>query len=657
LLFPVPAGEQRDRPAPSPPQAFREALRIRPTLDTKECVELGRRAAEQGFALGRPYFAYLNDRCRRGPADSTAIGALRSLPIIPVGAGGTFVAPDQLVSRQRSLIWQHLRSVVPDDFVAQYSDLLEAWRLTTDGEITWQDQLEVLTELLQEDTNDRRNADVAVARLRDLGQFDLDDHQLNVVCSRGAVPTSKGLSPLATSFRNDLPPDIAGRLAQHLPIVQESSDIVDLLDRLPLKRLSAVVHLDPIFDGEQLDRVWQPRLVIHAPNVMRFLKDAGTRLDSNMMESWPPQVVSVRSLTIRASMNDDVLDEWPASAHLATVDGEPPILYVKGRLDDPHSIVDAISVAYGIDRGRKSTLLRVLEFGTAAEGERHLDWDGTPALTALEVSMLRVRDALDIRLADDAAVVQTEVSNAGAGPSARVDHPQPDLNPARTKETSYQDPADTEPDQAIEDRSGDDLGDDGDDDDSIVSLDRPVDTEETFRRDLDRPSSPRGTTDHDALEDAGITIVRDLEQETPLEDYSPPGSDSGDRPIGDEHRSVLSFIDVSRGLVAVPGGRLRRLTTEAPLREVLLLGEVIPASQFDDTRIEIANGAEIFHERRIVPGTVVRLHPSEAGRIEIEIRPDLHWVDDVWMLELEDDGTFSRIVQNGIELLWETDDA
>lgn len=644
LLFPVPAGEQPGRPAATPPQAFRDALKIRASLETDECVELGRAAAAQASRLSNQYFLYLNTRCRRSPQDAASIARLRSIDLIPLPAG-SFVSPDRLVSRQRYALWGHLRAVVPDEFVAQYPALLEAWGITADEEVTWQDHVDVLEELLRGTEADRHDVDLAVSRLKDLGEFELGEHQLKTVYTRSAVPTSLGLQRMSESFRNDLPPDIADRLGRHLPIVEDSSDVVDLLDRLPLRRLSATVSLDPLVEGEQRDQVWQPRLVVHAPNVMRFLKDAGTRLDLDILTAWPPQVVSVSSLVIRASINGAPLDEWPAAAHLTNIDGES-VLYVNGMLNDPHAIVDAVSSAYGIDRGRKSTLLRVLEFTTAAEGARHLDWDGIPALTDIEASHFGVPVELEIVLDDEPEALPET-------PRERQPPAQPPSNSGREAvAATEQPPAPAESSNGAVDASREET--------DVIIGQTPSDSspaEASSARDLGRPSSPRGLTDREALEDAGITIVRDLEQDTLIEDYEPKASDPDDTRQTDEHRSVLSFVDVSKGLVPVPRSRLRWLTSETALREVLLFGEVIAASEFDDSRIQISNGAALFQDRLVVPGTVVRLHPSLPGRVEVEIRAHQHHLDGVWMLEIAEDGRLSRIVQDDIELQWETDDA
>jgi hypothetical protein len=53
----------------------------------------------------------------------------------------------------------------------------------------------------------------------------------------------------------------------------------------------------------------------------------------------------------------------------------------------------------------------------------------------------------------------------------------------------------------------------------------------------------------------------------------------------------------------------------------------------------------------------MRLHPSVPGTIEVEVRPDVHRVDGVWMLDFDEDGSLSRLRQDDIELQWETDDA
>jgi hypothetical protein len=652
-LFPVPAGERRDRPAPSPAQKFREALRIRPTLTAGEYVQIGEWSAQQRHPLHGLYFDELNRCCRGGTEHVAMIARLKTVSILPTG-GGELMAPQRFVLPGRKDLWRHLRVSIPIDFAARCSDLMAAWGISNDADITWRDHLAVLTELLQADGDEVRNRNLAIARLRDLAAFDLDEDELRTVFDKGAVPTSQGLASFAESWRPDLPPDIVDRLREHLPIIDESSEIIGLLEQLPLERLSAGVRLDPIPEGSKPDKVWPARFRIHTANVIRFFRAAGTRVDFEQMNPWPPEVVSVRNLTVRALMDGVQIDEWSAEAHLAAIDGAP-VLFVRGQVDKPEVVVDAIYAAYGFEGMNKSLLLTLLSFESAEEAKRFLDWSKVPDSNLPEQGSDDEGDVVDL-VFEEEEEPDFEPAPPEWLPSDRADAPAA----SGASAGSSAGPRAQAEGEASSGHRGEPTG--GTNGSSVSNRDSSGDAEEAveepqhepWRRELDRPSSPPGVTDYAALEALGFTAVSDLEEETPLEDYVPSSRVVSDT---DEHRAVLSFVDVRDGLVPIPRNRLQYLTSGVPLQGVVLFGEDIGASLFDDTRIKIAGGAEIYQERLIVPGTVIRLHPSSPGKIEVEVREHRHSVVGVWMLELDEEGELNRIVQDDLELHWETDDA
>jgi hypothetical protein len=648
-LFPVPYGESTS----GLPQKFRDSLRIRSTLTTAEYVLIGERSAQQGHRLPGLYFTELNRCCGGGTENLAMIAGLKSVSIIPTGdeESKELMAPQRFVSRSRKYLWGHLRVSIKVEFAASYPKLMAAWGISDDADVTWRDHLAVLSELLEADGDEVRNRNLAVARLRNLAESDLDENQLRDVFVEGAVPTSQGLVSFAKSLRPDLPLDIVERLRKHLPIIDESSEIIGLLERLPLERLSARVRLNPIPEDSRTDKVWPEKFRIHAANVIRFLRAAGTRVDFEQVNPWPPEVVSVRSLTVRALIDGVQIDEWPAEAHLASIEG--PVLYVRGQVDSAEAVVDAIYAAYGFEGMKKSLLEKLLGCESADEGKRCLDRNDVPDSSLPEQPSDDVDDVVDIILPEqpDAELTQPDVP-----PSDRASVPATSGSDAGSSAGSRQqfegDASSASKDERSGATSASSDGDRESSNDAAEAIEEPQ--HEPWRRGLVRPSSLPGVTDYAALEKLGFTWVSDLDEETPLEDYV-PSSRGLSQP--DEHRAVLSFVDVRDGLVPIPRNLLQYLTSGVSLQGVVLFGEHIGARKFDDTRIEIAGGAEIYQERLIVPGTIVWLHPSSPGKVEVEVRQDPHRVDGVWMLELDEEGNLSRIVQDDLELHWETDDA
>ena len=645
LLFPVPLG------VASPPAAFRDALRMRATLETDDCVRLGRRASEEGHPLGPQFFQYLNRRCERNDSDLRKIADLRSVPLVPLSSGPT--APAALVSRERAEIWGHLRSLVPDQFVADYPNLLRAWGVVVEGAVGWSEHLDVLDELARRPELTSRDRALAWERLRSVAMLSLDEHQTETVRRRGVLLTSAGLHPCSTALRRDLPPTVVARLEAHLPIVEESAEIEDFLDRLRLRSLRDAVTLDPIVAGVRTDDRWPATLRTQAENVLRFLKASGTHLDRALLEAWPPIVKGVASLTVRASCDGRVLAEWTADAHLAHEGGEL-VLYVSGSHLDARSVVDAIASEFGVDRGRKTLLLSVLQAGTTQAGTDALDWEDIPRLTEREASYLFEHEATTIVFTEpevfddslsssDVQARDHEDSSEETQLDERKHRQETDL------ESSLDDDADSSRDR-IADRDAElDLP---------PTTDPEADTQPPESWFDETPyQSSRGSTDLPALEDQGIVVVRDLDVEPSDDDYRPTSTDPDAGPLRDEVRVCLSFFDVSHGVIPVTTRDLAWLTSNVPLREVELFGAPVPAVPAGPKHVQLQDGASIFHSRQVVPGTVMRVHPSIPGKMEIEVRPDLHRIDGVWMLELDEAGKLTRLRQDDVELQWETDDA
>ncbi len=640
LLFPVPVG------VATPAQSFRDALRMRATLETDDCVKLARQAVDEGFALDRQYFGYINRRCERGDSDVRRLAELRDLPIVPLTTGAT--KPSVLVSRERASIWGHLRDLVPDQFVTDYPNLLRAWGVTTDSAVDWHEHLDVLEELARSSEMDRRDKALASERLESIAALSLDDHQVETLRRRGLVLTSLGLRPVSDALRNDLPPAVVARLETLLPIVEESIETADLLDRLEIRSLRSAITLEPMVQGVTSDSHWPEVLRRQAANVLRFLKSSGTHLDRALLEAWPPIVRGVSTMSVRASLDGQVLDEWDAIAHLAQEDGEL-VLYVSGGHLDGRSVVDAISSEFGVDRGRKTLLLNVLNAATPQEGGEFLDWDNIPSLTEREssylyqheetaVAFLDTVSGVDVHEPADVARAPGDLANDTDEEAQGGGYEDEDEGPAETR-----DAADSGPGPVAEE-------------DAVAPDEVADESEQLDDTQIEQLQSPKGTTDLAALEDHGIVVVRDLDTEPVDEDYRPSPMADEEPPLRDELRVCLSFFDVSNGLIPVGTRDLNWLTTGESLREVEIFGQVVVAGPAGPKHVQLEDGASIFHSRQVVPGTVMRVHPSRPGRIEIEVRPDLHRLDGVWMLEFDDSGRLTRLKQDDVELQWETDD-
>ena len=638
FLFPIPMS------VASPAQSFRDALRMRATLETDDCVRLARQAVDEGHTLERQYFGYINRRCERGDADERKLAALRDLPVVPLTTGPT--KPDVLVSRERTSIWGHLRDLVPDQFVTDYPNLLRAWGITTDSAVSWHEHLDVLHQLGQLPKLDAREKALASERLNSIADLNLDDHQLETLRRRGLVLTSLGLCPVAEALRSDLPPAVIARLEALVPIVEESAELAVLLDQLEIRSLRSAITLEPIAQGVATEDHLPEVLRQQATNVLRFLKSSGTHLDRALLEAWPPIVRGVVAMTVRASLDGQILDEWDATAHLMQDRGDLVLFVIGGHLES-RSVVDAISSVFGVDRGRKTLLLSVLNAATPQEGSKILDWENIPRLTEHESSYLHQPEETSVdfggTMSSGEVFEPTEFSNAtGDSVNDAHDDAQRDDEGEEVPSFKIDASADSDPSPA------------GDEAPVLPELESAVTQLDDLR--IEQMQSPRGTTDLAALQDQGIVVVRDLESESVDEDYRPSPIADEESPPQDELRVCLSFFDVSNGVLPIGTRDLNWLTTGVALREVEIFGQVVTASPEGPKHVQLEDGASIFHSRQVAPGTVMRVHPSRPGRIEIEVRPDLHRLDGVWMLELDDAGKLTRLKQDDVELQWETDD-
>ena len=638
IVFPVPIG------VATPAQAFRDALRMRATLETDDCVKLARQAVDDELRLDRQYFGYINRRCERGDADVRKLAALRDLPVVPLTTGPT--KPNVLVSRQRASIWGHLRDLVPDEFVTDYPNLLRAWGIAADGSDSWHEHLDVLDELAQIPELDTHDKALAAERLNSIAALSFGDHELESLRRRVHVLTSSGLRPVAEALRNDLPPAVVARLESLVPIVEESAELAEFLDRLEIRSLRSSITLKPIVQGTKSNDHWPVVLRRQAANVLRFLKSLDPHLDRALLEAWPPIVRGVVAMTVRASLDGQVLDEWDATAHL-TQDHEGLELFISGGQLDIRSVVDAISSVFGVDRGRKTLLWSVLNAGTFQEGSEVLDWENIPPLTEDESSYLHQHEetsvAFAVEMPSGGVFETTEFSNA-AGDPANDAGDDAQRNDENEDVPSFQidGSADSDPSPA------------GDEYPVLPERDSEISRLDDLS--IEQVQSPKGTTDLAALEDQGIEVVRDLETEPVDEDYQPPPKANEESPPRNEITVCLSFFDVSNGLLPIGTKDLNWLTTGVALREVEIFGQVVAARHAGSKHVQLEDGASIFFSRQVVPGTVMRLHPSRPGRIEIEVRPDLHRLDGVWMLELDEAGGLTRLKQDDVELQWETDD-
>lgn len=646
MLYPVVAG------VASPPLELREGLRIRASLEPEDYVKLAHTSASQGQALPKRYFTRLNEQAGRGGQSAVLIGGLRTVAFIPVLDG--FVRPDEMVSSRQGEVWGHRRNVVPP-LLDEFPALLTAWGIGEDAVVGWQDHLEVLKEIGGLDSPSDEDLRLARMRFRSIAELVTEEAQLETFRRHGWIPTSVGLRPCGDTYLGDLPVTLMERLAALLPIAHIDEEVGPFIEALGLASLRRSVDIEPVIENPTTDRTWRGRLTVQALNIMRFLKHAGLDVGQSFRDTWPPTVCKVSRLDLRASLQGVHLDEWEADAYLGDQDGEP-VLFVRGASTDVRAVVDAIDSALGIEAGRKSLLLSILESETPENAAQRLDWERIPPLAAEEEYVFEA-SSLDVSIIDE-----PEPANPGApGSEAEAElepHLEPELEPDSEAEPNWEgEVADDGPGSAAFDDTAEPH------EQEQPSAHAPTAGLDDAEHEADGPpagperaQSPRGVTDFDELEDLGIVVVRDLDEDRADADYDPEPEPGEERQL-DKVRAVLSFYDVSEGLIPIQANKLGWLASNAPLQTVAIFGKVVNAARYGQGHIRIEGGPDLFHQRHVVPGTVVWLHPSVPGRIEVEIRPEPHAIDGVWMLELADDGSLTRLELQDVELIWETDDA
>lgn len=633
MVYPVPTGVR------SPPGELRDKLRMKPNLDAADYVRIGEYSAEHDRPLTERFFESANLRATEGSNFEAVIASLRSRPIVPLPDG--LHAPERLVPVSEAQVWGRLRRQAPSGFVTEFRNLARAWRMADDEDPDWHVHLEVLKEIATLAAPDDEDLKLARQRLESLAGFDLGDHEVETIRRHAVVPTSLGLSAVAEALRGDLPPMALNRLKSFVPVADEWDRVTPLLDALQLPGLRSKVRFKSIAESPTTDDRWQRILSTHSANLLRFLKGSNAHLDETMTLNWPPTVVSVKQLSVQALIDGQMVDEWRSEAHLAT-DGGSPTLYVSAVELNHRSVVDAISTEFDIDQARKNLLLAVLRAETTRDGAAELDWAMLPQLSPTESEYVHVH------VHEETEVVFGEESSDYPAPNADQTIPanaRNDTDRAEAEPTAEQAPeAPGQP--AAQTLSSNDAG---QPDDDQATQDDPVDFYE-------RAQSPRGATDVAQLEREGISTTYDLDDEVEDTDYQPKSEDGNDEPR-DEARVCLSYYDVLHGMLPIDGRQLSRLTTGVALQHVLLFGEQIPARQAGSRHVQLEDGAMIFASREVVPGTIIRLYPSEPGTIEAVLRPEPHSVSGVWMLQLDDNGNLERLHHDDLELQWETDDA
>lgn len=645
FFYPVPSG------VASPSAEMRQKLRMKGSLDADDYVRLGEHAAEHDVRLEAGFFRNANLSAVEDSPFEAAIGKLRSLPIIPLSSGGH--APERLVSRREAQIWRHLRELAPDSFATDFTNLARTWGMSDEHDIDWRLHLDVLEEIATLSAPDEDDLALARDRLDSLAEADLGSHELDTVRRRAILATSMGPRHADGCVRGDLPPATLDRLRPYIPIVEEWDRVSPLLDALELPGVGSRVQLKAVYEGPKADHRWQSLLGMHHRNLLRFLKASVSHLDDELMARWPPSVVAVERLSIRATIDSELAEQWEAEAHLELANGLLTLL-VRSADVDHRAIVDAISVQFNIDQTRKSLLLSVLQSADEAKGADDLDWANVPRLSSTEMPRIHVHVETEVEFADEDApsppIVDRDVLPVDA---TRNDETEP-AQPLEVAEEPSGRLAGTDDDWS---HGGDpQLEQDQAVGANLPSASGPPESEagDFSSYDADeRAQSPRGVTDPSFLESEGIKTTYDLDNEVRETEYRP---DDPDEEPGDEVRLCLSYYDVLRGQLPIDNRKLRRLTSGVDLERIVMFGDEYVARQISPRSVEIEDGPMLFAERMIVPGTIIRAYPSTQGAIEVLLRPDPHRVSGVWMLELDDKGALVRIREDDLELQWETDD-
>lgn len=622
LLYETPAG------VASLPTLLREGMGLRGSLSTEDFVELAKTAEQREVPLSHQYFYDLNRRAAN-EADARKIAALRSCAFFPVGR--KLRRPAELIAVDRAEVWGHLRTAIAVDSVERLPHLFRSWGVDSDSLLRWTEHADVLGELAGRDELTDEDRALALRRIESIGlavtRGELTPQDL---LNRRIVLTSLGVVRPEGALWPDMPQSIVAELAPHLALAKYTPKSEPLLRRLAIPMLSETISLHPFPKDPVPDNGWRPTLRRHADNIRRFLQAVGANLDDDWMDQWPPPVERVRDLSIQAHRDQAVVAEWPASSYLGSTRTGLK-LYVRGASTSTRDVVDAVAALFGFEPGRKTLLVSVLDAQTAADGAEALNYDDIPPLDAGVVGWSRA-DVVELDDMPDAGsldldVEQPPVTSAREAPLAPVATPV-SFEPARASDMGEQDDRDPSYDEAISPTTA-----------PVLEVAPP------------RLIAPRVATEWDELEGT-YHVEERWEPDVEERDVGADDPRNAENPL--LRRCVLSFYDVDNGFLPIGAVEAHRLAS-GPLRSVHLFGELRDASLVGKHHLRIFGGRAVFQEQQVVPGTVVRVQPGAMGVIELELHEEPHPVEDVWLLEVTDEGKLVREHCDAVEVRWETD--
>lgn len=640
LLFPVATG------VGTPNSSLRDGLGMRGTLEVGELITLGNIASEQGVRLDDEFFRVLETRAGND-GENEKISALRDARMLPVG--GDLLAPSDLVSGTAGQLWEHLKTPVDQNFVRKFPRLCSLWGISDDEQPTWRDHMEVLRTLASLPELSARDAELAHRRMNsvakalaagDVTADELEGHRCVLTTNR------KILRPEDT-LRPDLPRSVVSRIKNHVPIADVTTrQTEDMLAQLPTESLREAIELEPEVEGSRKEDKWLTRLAVHQRSILRFLRYVRADLPDDWVENWPPVVETVRSLRLRAYHDSVLLAEWEDDCFISPRQGVLT-LSIRGTRTDIRSIVDAIATLYGIEAGRKTLLVAVLQAETESEGREALDYDEIPDLRADDPWTNIEHAIVDVDLISAAAPsneITTDVDSSVRDreeSQSELGHEEPTLS---------QEPFVFEVDRPEEAHDTDE----GDAHENVRL--RPVSAEPDAHSELmvsDRPAPPRVHTDWEDLSQSYDVV--DV-WETDIEDVD-LGDEEDETAHDSGHRSkcVLSFYDWGNGYLPIRSHDSRALAGPDGIRSVTIFGKELAATQVTDQAVQLEGGRDLYTQNEILPGTVIHLRPSLPGRIELHLNEDHHEVHDVWILEMDDDGRLHRERIDSVMVRWETD--
>jgi hypothetical protein len=640
LLFHSPKGIRQSS------ARLRDALGIRGSLSAEEYVALAERSAETQKALPPQYF-YQLDRVAATQQNAVALAPLRDVAFIP--ANGELIAPRSLVDQSRARLWGHLRRKLPDEFVASHRRLLAAVKVASDGEVTWRDHIEVLDELSELADPDERAMALARNRFESLGELYADGNApTDQLVNRRCVPTSQGLTRPEDAYRADYPPSTSRRLAEALPVAMGMGLAEQLLDALPIRSLRTSVRLEPVALGERVDTKWPPRLSMHAENVHRYLLANGDGDLASLSTQWPPVVRTVSQLTIRALRDDIEVANWAEPCFLGPDDQGRFVLLLQAAKADTRSVADSIAMLFGVGSSKKTLLVQVLDSPTPQAGAEALDYDEVPPLRA-DSTVSFDQSEVEISI-DDFSPVEQHPAEASEPVDNVILAADPEFFSGSQSSSTLEEAT---PDQAFELPAPERTANDVNAGAQLIDEIDPVPESVAAGALPPRPAPARVRSDWDA-----IASEFNVEQrfEAPVEDVDLHADEP--KPVEEprRRRCVLSFYDVTHGLLPLRRSDVRSLAGPGQLASVHIFGETRGASVADDMHVQIDGGSDLFQQRLVVPGVVVHLSPGAPGSFEATIHEDPHTINDVWILELGRDGTLHRERVDGVEVMWECED-